>query len=112
MRILFDKNVPVGVRHLLAGYAVQTFPETGWQPQLQNGELLAAGFDVLATSDQNIKYQQNLSVRTLALVVLGSNIWPIVRNHAEAIKAAIDAATLSSYAFIEMPLPAKPRSAG
>jgi predicted nuclease of predicted toxin-antitoxin system len=107
LRILFDKNVPVGVRRLLPGHAVQTFPETGWHPQLENGELLkageAAGFDVMVTSDQNVKHQQNLTGRKLALVVLGSNIWPIVRNHADA----IDAATAGSYAFIEMKPPPK-----
>jgi hypothetical protein len=116
LRILFDKNVPVGVRRLLSGHAVQTFPETGWDPQLENGELLkageAAGFDVVVTSDQNIKYQQNLAGRKLALVVLGSNIWPIVRDHAAAIKNAIDAATPGSYAFIEMKLPPKSNKTG
>ena len=80
MRILFDKNVPVGVRRFLAGHEVCTFVEMQRHPQLENGELLsaaeAAGFDVLITSDQNIVYQQNLTGRRLALVVLGSNIWP------------------------------------
>jgi uncharacterized protein (DUF433 family) len=37
-------------------------------------------FDVIVTSDQNIRYQQNLTGRKLALVVLGSNIWPVVRD--------------------------------
>ena len=83
MRILFDKNVPVGARRFLSGHEVRTFVEMQWHPQLENGELLkageAAGFDVMVTSDQNIVYQQNLTGRKLALVVLGSNIWPIVR---------------------------------
>ena len=74
MRILFDKNVPVGVRRLLSGHEVCTFVEMQWHPQLENGELLtageAAGFDVLVTSDQNIVYQQNLMGRKLALVGL------------------------------------------
>jgi hypothetical protein len=52
---------------------------------------------VLVTSDQNIKYQQNLSGRKLCLMVLGSDIWPIVREHAVSIKAAIDAATSGRY---------------
>ena len=80
MRILFDKNVPVGVRRFLSEHEVRTFVEMQWHPQLENGELLraseAAGFDVMVTSDQNIVYQQNLTGRRLALVVLGSNIWP------------------------------------
>ncbi len=84
-----------------------------WHPQLQNGELLdeaeAAGFDVLVTSDQNIRYQQNLTGRKLALVVLGSNIWPVVREHEAEIAAKVGAATAGSYDFIEMPLTPKSR---
>jgi len=67
----------------------------------------AAGFDVMITSDQNIKYQQNLTERKLALVVLGSNIWPIVRDHAAAMTDKVTTSTPGGYAFIEMPLPPK-----
>lgn len=81
--------------------------------RLKTAELLkaseAAGFDVLVTSDQNIRYQQNLKSRKLALVVLGSNIWPIVRDHGATVTATVEAATIGSYAFIEMPLPTKLR---
>ncbi len=113
MRILFDKNVPVGVRRYLSGHEVRTFVETGWPIQLENGKLLQqaeiAGFDVMVTSDQNIRYQQNLKGRKLDLVVLGSNIWPIVSNHGAEITAHCDAATSGSFAFVAMPLPPKPR---
>ena len=113
MRILFDKNVPIGARQFLLRHEVRTVVDMGWPQQLENGELLKAaeeaGFDVLVTSDQNIPYQQNLTGRTLALVVLGSNIWPIVRDHAEAIASKVDGATPGSHGFIEMPLPRKPR---
>ena len=111
MRILFDKNVPVGVRRFLLKHKVRTFDETGWPIQLENGELLKsaedAGFDLIVTSDQNIRYQQNLAGRKLAVLVLGSNIWPIVRNHREEIATKTDAAAPGSYEFIEMPLPPK-----
>lgn len=87
-----------------------------WHPQLENGELLnaaeASEFDVMITSDQNIRYQQNLTGRQLALVVLGSNIWPVVRDHGAAIAAKVDAATPGGYEFIEMPLPPKIRRDG
>jgi hypothetical protein len=113
LRILFDKNVPVGVRRFLGSHEVRTFADMRWHPQLENGKLLKAAeeadFDVMITSDQNIQYQQNLSGRRLALVVLGSNIWPIVRDHATAIQTEVDAATPGSFAFIEMLLRAKPR---
>jgi hypothetical protein len=108
LRIVFDKNVPVGVRRFLANHEVRTFVEMAWHPQLENGSLLnaaeAAGFDVMITSDQNIKYQQNLMRRKLALVVLGSNIWPLVRDHGDAITTAVDRAAPGSYEFVEMPL--------
>ena len=114
MRILFDKNVPVGVRRFLTEHEVRTVVDMNWPSQLENGELLKsaeeAAFDVLVTSDQNIQYQQNLARRKLALVALGSNIWPIVRKHGLDIAAAVDAATAGSYHFIEMPLPPKPRN--
>ena len=113
MRILFDKNVPVGVRRFLSGHEVRTVVEMQWHPQLENGELLkaaeAAGFDVMVTSDQNMVYQQNLTGRKLALIVLGSNIWPIVLDHGTTITAKVGAATPGSCGFIEMPLPPKPR---
>jgi len=80
-----------------------------WRPQLENGELLdaaeTAGFDVLLTSDQNIRYQQNPKGRKLALAVLGSNIWPIVRGYGPAIAARVEAVTPGSWEFIEMPPP-------
>jgi predicted nuclease of predicted toxin-antitoxin system len=113
LRIVFDKNVPVGVRRFLSKHEVHTVVEMEWHPQLENGELLnaaeVAGFDVMVTSDQNIRYQQNLTGRKLALVVLGSNIWPVVRDHGAAIAAKVEAATPGSYDFIEMPLPRKRR---
>lgn len=96
MHILLDNNVPVGVRQFLSNHEARTIAEMNWPPQLGNGELLefaeASGFDIIVTSDQNIKHQQNLGGRKLALVVLGSNIWPVVRNHGDAIATKIDGA--------------------
>jgi hypothetical protein len=116
LRIVFDKNVPVGVRRFLSEHEVRTFVEMQWHPQMENGELLkaaeASGFDVMVTSDQNIRHQQNLAGRKLALVVLGSNIWPVVRDHGAAIAAKVRAATRGSHEFIEMPLPPKRRRDG
>jgi hypothetical protein len=116
LRVVFDKNVPVGVRSFLSKHEVRTFVEMQWHPQLENGELLKAaeamGFDVMVTSDQNIRYQQNLTGRNLALVVLGSNIWPIVRDHGVAIAGKVDGAIPGSYDFVEMPLAPKRRRDG
>lgn len=86
----------------------------GWPDQLANGELLRmaeqAGFDVMVTSDQNILYQQNLAGRKISLIVLGSNIWPIVEQHSAAIAAAVGTAMHGRHSFIEMPLPPKRRT--
>jgi hypothetical protein len=112
LRILFDHNVPVGVRLFLAQHEVRTIVEMKWPPQLENGELLkaaeTAAFDVLITSDQDITYQQKPVGRKLALLVLGSNIWPIVRNYGTEIAAKIAGARPGSCEIIEMPLPPKP----
>jgi hypothetical protein len=114
LRILFDKNVPVGVRGFLSSHEVRTIAEMGWPDQLENGELLNAaetsGFNVLITSDQNIRYQQNLVGRKLALVVLGSNIWAIVQKYSNEISASVDAAIPGGFAFVDMPLPPRRRT--
>lgn len=113
LRILLDHSVPVGVRDFLARYQVSTISEMWWPRQIENGEPLKAAeahnFDVLLTPDQNIRYRQDLSRRKLALVVLGSNIWPIVRKHRGGIRAAIEKSSPGSYLFVEMPLPKKPQ---
>ena len=76
MRILFDHNVPDPLRHALKGHEVETAYQRGWA-RLTNGDLLVAaeqaGFEVLITSDREIRYQQNLAGRKLALVLLGTN---------------------------------------
>jgi hypothetical protein len=113
LRVLFDKNVPVGVRAFLPTHEVRTVVEMQWREQLANGELLTmteqSGFDLMITSDQNIRYQQNLAGRKLSLVVLGSNIWPIVRRYGAVIAATIGDARAGECYFIEMPLPPRPK---
>jgi hypothetical protein len=65
----------------------------GWQG-LENGALLdaaeQAGFDLLLTCDQNVRYQQNFASRKLALVILSSNHWPTLRRIAARIATAVD----------------------
>jgi hypothetical protein len=74
---------------------------------LENGELLkaaeAAGFNVPVTPDKNIRYQQNLTVRTIALVVLGNPQWPILRLNVDRVVAAVNAARPGSYVEVEIP---------
>ena len=67
------------------------------------------GSSVMLTSDQNTGIKQNLTGRRLALIALGSNIWPLVREHGAAIAVGVDAATPGSYGFIEIPMLPKRR---
>ncbi len=72
MRILFDQGTPAPLRHALTGHSVSTAYEKGWD-QLGNGDLLnaaEAAFDVFVTTDQNLRFQQNLTGRRLAILVL------------------------------------------
>jgi hypothetical protein len=63
----------------------------------------AAGFDLLLTTDKNIRYQQNLKGRKIAIVVLGNSAWRMVRKHLDRVAAAVNAATSGSYAGVEFP---------
>jgi hypothetical protein len=115
-RILLDHNVPATLRKHLSKHEVRTAAEEGWG-QISNGVLIsraeAAGFQVLLTCDQNIKYQQNLSKRVISLVVLGSNIWPSVQPHLAEIAKAVDRAVPNSFEFMEItPLPRRRRMQG
>jgi hypothetical protein len=80
----------------------------GWD-QLVNGLLIEAAeqaaFDVMVTGDQNLRYQQNMAGRRLALVVLLSNHWPTVRQNLQPIVEAVDKATVGSYQSIAFPRP-------
>jgi hypothetical protein len=106
MLILFDHVTPSGIAQFLPGHTVTKAKDRGWDT-LTNGDLLAeaerAGFDVLLTADKNMRYQQNLKGRRIALVVLSTPQWPAVRLHVEWIAAAVDAATPGSYAKVEIP---------
>ena len=112
--VLFDKNIPWGIRRYLTGYTVRTTEDEGWS-NLSNGDLLSAaervGFDVMLTADRRIGYQQNLAGRRLALVVLSSPAWPVVKDHIPAIKASVDAAIPGSYQEVDLPRPVLRRRA-
>lgn len=84
MLILFDNGTPAPLKHALKGHIVVEAIDRGWD-WLTNGELIeqaeAAGFEVLVTTDKNLRYQQNISGRRLAFVVLGNQQWPALRQH-------------------------------
>ena len=107
MLILFDHGTPKGLVRALSGHTVHTAQARGWD-RLSNGALLdaaeEAGFELLLTTDRRIRYQQNLQVRRIALVVLtGSTRWSSVRQHADRIASAVASATPGSYVEVEIP---------
>lgn len=93
MKILFDANTPAPLAAFLKRHQVTRTDELGWQG-LENGQLLdaaeQAGFAILVTCDQNVRYQQNLSGRSLALVVLSTNHRPSLRLVAHKVATAVD----------------------
>src|SRR6059036_1246808 len=105
MLILFDHVTPAGVARCLAELTVVKAKERGWDT-LTNGDLLSvaeeAGFDVLLTADKNMRYQQNLEGRRIALVVLSTPQWPVVRLNFEKIAVAVSAATPGSYTEVQL----------
>ena len=80
--------------------------ERGWD-RLVNGELIAAaeaeGFELLLTTDKNMRYQQNLTGRKIAFVVLSNQQWPTLRRYVEKVLVAVNAATPGSYTEVEIP---------
>ena len=107
MRILLDNNAPRGLAQAFRGHEVTEARVRGWAA-LENGDLLnaaeLAGFQVMVTLDQNIRYQQNLVGRKIALVVLSKGRWSLVRKMLNEIAAAVDSAAPGSYCEVFIPL--------
>ena len=102
MKVLLDACVPRPLRKYLTEHVIQTAQEMGWG-QLKNGALLQEAeteFNVLISTDQNLKSQQNLIGRKLAILVLPTNDWPMIRSKAEVI--AIKVAGLKPGDFVEL----------
>jgi hypothetical protein len=96
---------PPAFARFLPDHTVTKAKDRGWDT-LTNGDLLAeaerAGFDVLLTADKNMRHQQNLRGRRIALVVLSTPQWPVVRLHVARIAAAVSAATPGSYIDVNL----------
>jgi hypothetical protein len=106
MRIILDESVPQKLRLLISGghFVVTTWFQ-GWSG-LKNGDLLAAaevaGFDLFITADQEIRYQQNLLGRRIAVLVLSTNNWSVVRESAGKITTAIETVTPGGFVFVDI----------
>jgi len=106
MLILFDNGTPAPLRYALTGHVVVEAIERGWE-WTANGALIeaaeAAGFDLLLTTDKNLRYQQNLKGRKLAFVVIGNQQWPTLRRYVERVVNAVNAAKPGSFIEVEIP---------
>ncbi len=93
MKLLFDNGTPKPLREQLAEHDVDTAYERGWA-RISNGDLLdyaeREGYELLITTDQNIRHQQNISGRRIGIVVLMDPRWPIVRSQTADIRATIN----------------------
>ena len=93
MRILFDQGVPAPLRKSLAPHTVATAYEMGWS-QLSNDDLLDSAetqFDGFITTDQSLRYQQNLSTRRIAILVLPTTSWPVMKANITQVIAEVNA---------------------
>lgn len=105
MRILFDQGVPRGLTAWLHDHEVTEARKLKWE-RISNGALLRlaeeAGFNVLVTTDKNVRYQQNLAGRKISIVVLGNSPWWLVRQHLDEIDVAVNAVLPGSFAEVEI----------
>jgi len=104
MLVLFDQGTPVPLRRYLAPHVVTTVFEKGWST-MQNGELLRTaereGFEVLVSTDQNLKYQRNLQERRLAIIVLMTTGWPRIERKVDRVIAALNSVKPGEYIEVE-----------
>lgn len=105
MKILFDQGTPVPLKRFLPDHNVTTAYEEGWS-DLTNGALLnaaeEAGYQIFITTDQNLRYQQNLGQRKIAVVILLSTSWPRIRLRVDDISEAISGVKVGD--FLEIPI--------
>ena len=105
MKVLLDACTPRPLRQFLPGHFVRTAQEMGWAG-LKNGDLLreAEGqFEAFISTDQNLKYQQQVVGTRLAILVLPTNDWPTIRSKGAEIAAKV--ATLNPGDFVELDWP-------
>ncbi|MFO1489155.1 MAG: hypothetical protein U1F65_11830 [Verrucomicrobiota bacterium] len=103
MRILFDHGTPVPLRPHLTGHEVQTAYEKGWAT-LRNGDLLSTAekeFAAFVTTDKNLRYQQNLSGRKIAILVLPTTSWPRLQKNLSQIVKAVDVLNPGDYVELQ-----------
>ena len=105
MKVLLDECVPWPMHRLLAGHDCTTAQKRGWGG-IKNGDLLQQAeveFDLFITSDQNMRYQQNLAGRQIAILELSTNDLHRILAAGETIQAAVIAITPREFRHLEIP---------
>ncbi len=106
MRVLFDQGTPAPLRAALQDHVVVTALECGWD-RLTDRELLdhaeADGFQVIVTTDQNLRHQMILTGRRLAILVLRTTDWRRIRERVETVVDALRG--IESGGYIELSFP-------
>lgn len=104
MKILFDHGTPSPLRKYLSDHDIKTTYEHGWA-KLCNGDLINradAEYQVFVTTDKNLKYQQNLKGRKLAILVLPFASWPRLRCQTDKIRVAINGLQAGDYLELKL----------
>jgi len=105
MKILFDQGTPVPLRSHLTSHTVDTAYERDWS-SLTNGDLLAAaeaeGYSLMITTDQNLRYQQNISGRQIGILVLMTTSWPKIQTQISRVIEAVDSIKAGDYLEIQI----------
>ena len=103
MKILLDQGTPVPLRRHLHPHAVDTAAERGWS-ELGNGDLLdqaeANAYHALITTDQNLKYQQDLAGRAVRILVLMTTSWPRIQKKVDRVLDTLEAMGSGGYAEV------------
>ncbi len=105
MNILLDECVPWPLHKLLSDHDCTTAQKHGWGG-LTNGDLITRAeseFDLFITSDQNIRYQQNLATRRIAILELSTNDLRRIQGATAALRSAVDTITVSEFRHLEIP---------
>ena len=102
MKVLVDECLPGPLCDYLTGHDFHTVQQRGWDG-VKNGAILTLAepeYEVFLTADKNLRYQQNLAGRKLAIVLLPTNHWPTLRKHIPEVQAALDGAEPAGFSVV------------
>jgi hypothetical protein len=105
MKILLDECVPWPMHKFLTGHECTTAQQRGWGG-IKNGDLLRLAeteFELFITSDQNIRYQQNLAGRKIAILELSTNDFRRIRTATQLIQSVVLSIQPSEFRQLKIP---------